>query len=163
MLSSGTAAVRIHLIPDPARARTARSLSPLPPQRFAERPAGHLARGDNGIALSAQAVVPPLPYSLTPSPTFHRLATGSRSAGRTRPPCCGGQSSLVTTVDRIRTRPKPGISSRRSAMSRTVSAPMSKSPTAGCGTAVCGPIAAVGDFDIGAETVLLMADLRDEI
>ena len=92
--------------------------------------------------------MPPLAYSLTPSPTFHRLATGV-PGGRSDPATarCGGQSSLVTIVDRIRARSKPGISSCRSASSSAVSAASSKSPVAGLGTAVptyrCHPSGAI--------------------
>ena len=120
--------------------RPARDPKPAcPPGRTRRpQPGGNAAviRSTTSWAVSAQAVVPPLAYSLTPSPTFHRFGIGVAGA-RSNPATarCGGQSSRVTTVDSTRARaPKPGITSSMSANNWSVSAASSKSPTDGCGT-----------------------------
>src|SRR5699024_1493620 len=54
-------------------------------------------------AVSAHAVVPPFAYCLTASPTFHRPVIGVPWAmSNPATARCGGQSSRVTTVLRIR-------------------------------------------------------------
>ena len=82
------------------------------------------------FAVSAQAVVPPLAYSLTASPTFHKPANGvSCDASKPETARRGGQSSRVTAIFRMRARrSKSSIFSRRSWQQELRLAASSKSP-----------------------------------